>query len=207
MPRPGDVSGICTIPCKLTPTVQRCSNACRERPFGKLFGEEPANAPQDLCVHRGRHAPGLGVLLARVIDAEELRAVARQLRFRAMRKSIRRPRNNQSTLLQNFQVCIPGDFSERQHRARLQNLHLTHQIIPAIRNFRWERFVRRRRATNRCRDISILQTQAIIAPRRSWLIRKARFVQGRIEKIPRAVSRENTPRAIRSMRGRRKALD
>jgi hypothetical protein len=47
--------------------------------------------------------------------------------------------------------------------------------------------------------------EAIVAPNGSGLIRKARSIERRVEKIPRTVSRENTPRAIPAMCSRRKS--
>jgi hypothetical protein len=53
--------------------------------------------------------------------------------------------------------------------------------------------------------MNVMQLQAVIAVQGSWLIRKARFVQRRIQKIARTIASEHASRAIRSMRRRRKS--
>ncbi len=107
-----------------TTTVQRYLKPSREFLSEKLSCEELADSPQDLCVHGRRHSPGLGVLLARVIDTKEPRASTRQFRFSTVGKMKCCSRRDQTSLLQDFQICVPCDFSEREHCAGLQNFQL-----------------------------------------------------------------------------------
>src|SRR2546423_6543354 len=95
---------------------------------------------------------------------------------------------------------VPGDLPQRQHRSRLQNLHLAFEVASAIRNLLRQRLIVRRRAPARRADVGVLESQPIIPVQASSLIREARLVQRRAQKIARAVAREHTPRAIRSMR-------
>src|SRR5580704_3584113 len=66
------------------------SRASLDRGTGSLFFEELANSPQYLRVHGRRYPARLRVLLARMIDTEESRALARQFRLSSMRKAERR---------------------------------------------------------------------------------------------------------------------
>jgi hypothetical protein len=54
-----------------------------------LAYEEPADAAQNLGVHGGGDAAGLRVLLAGVVNAEEVRAVAGEFGFGAVREAMR----------------------------------------------------------------------------------------------------------------------
>src|SRR2546425_7347507 len=117
-----------------------------------------------------------------------------------MRELVKRARRNQAALLQDFQVPVPRNFSQRQHRLGLQNLQFALKIPAAIRDLLRQGLVLWWGAPASRADIRVLQLQPIIAVEGSWLIRKARFVQRRVKKITRAVTREHPPRAIRSMR-------
>ena len=103
-------------------------------------------------------------------------------------------------LLQDLQVRVPGNFPQRQHNARSQNLQLALQVRPAVQNFLRQRLVGWRRASHCCRDVRIFQLQAITSVQGSRLIRKTGFVQRCVEKISAAISCEDSSRAIRSMR-------
>src|SRR5437899_5305191 len=116
-----------------------------------------------------------------------------------MRELVKRARRNQAAMLQDFQVPIPRNFSQRQHRLGLQNLQFALKIPAAIRDLLRQGLVLWWGAPASRADIRVLQLQPIIAVQGSWLIRKARFVQRRVKKITRAVTREHPPRAIRSV--------
>ena len=124
-----------------------------------------------------------------------------------MRESVGRARTNLSILLQDFQIRVPRDFSQRQHRRRPQNLQFAPQIAAAIQNFARQRLVGRWRATHGGGNVNILQPQSILAILRSRLIRESRRVQRLVQKIAGAVARKYAPRAIRSMRRRSQPQD
>ena len=142
-----------------------------------------------------------------MVHAEKPRQVRRDLRFRAMREFVCRARTDPPILLQDFQIRVPRDSSQRQHRCRPQNLQFAPQIVAAIQNFAWQRLIGRRRAPHGCGNVDILKLQSIPTILRTGLIRESRGVQRLVQKIARAVAREHAPRAIRSVRGRSQSQD
>ena len=118
--------------------------------------EEGTDSPQDGGIHPGRHAPRLGILLAWVVGAEQARRVPGHFGFRAMREFVQRARRNRAALFQNFEICIPGDFSQRQDDFRFQNFQFTLEVASTIQDFFGEWFVVGRRAAAGCADVSIL---------------------------------------------------
>src|SRR5205823_9621868 len=62
----------------------------------RLFSKEVPNSSQHRAIHGGSNAPGLGILLAGVVDAKQSRTARRHLGFRAVRKLVGRAGRNQS---------------------------------------------------------------------------------------------------------------
>jgi hypothetical protein len=137
-----------------------------------------------------------------MVHAKEPRLIAGELRFRAMRKRKLRTRRDRFALFQSLQIPVPRNPSERQYCSRLQYLHFALEVGPAVQNFPRQRLVRRGRATNRRRDISIPQLQSIIAMRRARLVCEPGPIQCGIKKVARAVSRKHSPRSVCSVRRR-----
>src|SRR6266478_47445 len=119
-----------------------------------------------------------------------------------MRETESRARCDQAALFQNFEVRIPGDFSQREHSFGMQNLQLPFEITATIRNLLGERFVVRRRAANSGRNVSIVELQAVVAVEGSWLVREAGLEKRLIEKISRAVTGEDSAGAVGAVRRR-----
>src|ERR1700675_1663928 len=78
----------------------------------RLLCEEALDAAEDLGVHGGREAASLGVLLAGVIDAEEAGGGGGELGFGAVGERESGARGDRAALLEDFEVGVPGDFSE-----------------------------------------------------------------------------------------------
>ena len=106
------------------------------------------DAAEDLGVHGVSDAAGLRVLLAGVVDTEEARGVGGELCLRAVGEGKRGSRCDCALLFQDFQVGVPGDFSEGENRSGLQDLYFAFEIATAIGNFTGQRFVGWRRATD-----------------------------------------------------------
>src|SRR5580704_17246268 len=85
----------------------------------RMAGQEFPHVFQNLRVHRQRHFARRSILLARMINPEKSRPDLRQIHLSPMPKRKRRARNNKSLRLQNSQINIPPNFTERQNRARL----------------------------------------------------------------------------------------
>jgi hypothetical protein len=164
-----------------------------------------SHVTQNLKQHRIRKLASKSILLARMIRRKKPRQISRQLITRAMPKRKRSQRRNLPALLKQSQISPHRDATKHQHRARPQNFQLAFQKVPAIRQLRRQRFIRRRRATQSRGHISILQRQTVFPIRRNRLIGKPRAKQSLVQKISRTISREHSPRAIRAMRRGRKS--
>src|ERR1700741_1910082 len=114
----------------------------------------------------------------------------------------RSPRGDLAVLLQHFEVRVPGDLSERQHRLWPQNRQFALKVVSAIHCLLRQGLICRRRATHGGRDIHIFQAQSIVPAHGSRLIRKAGTIQSLMQKIARAVTGKDAPRPISSMRRR-----
>ncbi len=84
--------------------------------------KEAANAAQHLRVHGGSYFARLRILLAGVVHAKKPGRIAGQFCFCSVRETESRARCDQAALFQNFEVRIPGDFSQREHNFGMQNL-------------------------------------------------------------------------------------
>ena len=78
----------------------------------------------------------------------------------------------------------------------LQQFQLPKQVGPAVSDFFRQRFVRRRRAVNRRRDVAVAQPQAVVTAHRCWFVSEAGPVQRREEPVAAAVTGEYAARAI-----------
>jgi len=108
-----------------------------------------------LGVHGGRKAASLGVLLAGMIDAEETGGGGGELRFGAMGEREGGARGNYAALLQDFEVGVPGDFSEGQNGPRMEDFQFAKEIVAAIRDFGGKRLVGGRSAADRGGDVGV----------------------------------------------------
>jgi hypothetical protein len=76
-----------------------------------------------------------------------------------------------------------------------------------MENFGGQRLVRRGRAADGRRDVDIVKAQAVVTAQGSGLVCKSSSVQSLVQEIARAVTRENSARAIPAMRGGSKPKD
>jgi hypothetical protein len=140
-----------------------------------------------------------------MIRRKKPRQISRQLITRPMPKRKRSQGRNSPALFQQSQVSPHRNATKDQHRARPQDLQLALQKMPAIRQLRGQRLVGGRSAAQSRGHISILQSETVVAIRRSRLIGKPRAKQRLVQKIARAIAREHSARAIRAMRRGRKS--
>lgn len=171
----------------------------------RLVFQGAPNAAQNGGVHGGSNTACLRILLAWMIDAEQSRKSRGNFGFCAMRKPVQHARCNHAASFQDFEVDIPGDFSQRQDDFRFQDFEFTLEVAAAIQYLFGEWFVVGRRAAAGRADVHILQAQPILAIFRNRLIRKARFVERGIQEIAGAIARKHSSRAICSMCRRRKS--
>ena len=136
-----------------------------------------ADTIQDAGIHRWRQAFGLRILLAGMIHAEKARQIFADKAFGPMRKPIRRTRIDLPALFHNFQISIPGDFSQCQHHSGSQNIQFSLQIRSTSQDFDTQRLVCRRSAAHRSGNIRIVETQAVFAVQGSRLVRESGFMQ------------------------------
>ena len=167
----------------------------------KLLREKALDAAEDFGVHRGSEAAGLGVLLAGVIDAEKAGVARGEFGFCAVGERVGGARGDGAALLQDFEVSVPGDFSERQHGARLEDFQFAEEIVAAIREFGGERLIGGRSAADGGGDVGVFQLEAVVAANGSGLIGEARSVERGEEKIAGAVSSENAAGAVAAVGG------
>jgi hypothetical protein len=164
-----------------------------------------SHVAQNVKQHRVRELAGKCILLARMIRRKKPRQVSRQLVTSPMPKGKGSQRRNQRALLQQSQISPQRNATKHQYRARLKYLKLALQKVPAIRQFRRQRLVRRRRAAQSRGHVSILQRQTISAIRRSRLIGKSRAIERLVKEIAGPIASEHPSRAIRAMRRGRKS--
>jgi len=159
------------------------------------------DAAEDLGIHRGREAASLCVLLAGMIDAEEAGGGGGELGFGPVGERESGARGNDAALLQDFEVGVPGDFSEGEDGARLEDFQFAEEIRAAICEFGRKRFVGGRSAADGGGDVGVFQLEAVVAADGSGLIGEARFVESCIEKIAGAISGEDSAGAIAAVGG------
>ncbi len=94
--------------------------------------QKRAQVPQNPRVHGGSDPAGLCVLLTGMIYPEEPRPRRGQFGFGAMRKEECGARRDDPALLQKLQVRVPGNFAQRQQRARSQEVQFAFEVRAAI---------------------------------------------------------------------------
>src|SRR6516162_1011810 len=167
---------------------------------GQRFKETPDSA-KNSGVHGGSDAAGLRVLLARVIDGEQARRSGGKVRFRPVSELVRRSRNDDAALLEDFEIGVPSDFAKRKNRLGFQDFEFALEISAAIRDFSRERLVARRSAAAGGGDVGLIDLEAVLAVERDRLIREAGFVQRGVQEVAGAVAGEHASGTIGSMGG------
>ena len=139
--------------------------------------------------------------MAGMIDAEEASGRGGELGFGAVSEREGGARGNDAALFQDFEVSVPGDFSEGQDGARLEDFQFAEEIGAAIRKFGGKRLVGGRGAADSGSDVGVFQLEAVVAADGSGLIGEAGFVKGGIEKIAGAIASEDAAGAIAAVSG------
>ncbi len=114
--------GVCPRACPETFRFLH-SNACGDARAQEAERDRPR---EHRVEHRRRQPPGLRVLLAHVVRAEQLRR-ALERHLRAVRESRRGPRDHHTPGAQHAEHRRPGDRAEREHHPRPQQLQLPGQ--------------------------------------------------------------------------------
>jgi hypothetical protein len=104
----------------------------RETSLSSFNAEKVANAKQDFVVHGGSDAAGLGILLAGMVNAEEMRAIEGKGNFGTVGELVGRSRSDQTILLQHVEVGVPGNFSKCEDGFRTQDREFELQIVATI---------------------------------------------------------------------------
>src|ERR1700692_2322090 len=116
-----------------------------------------------------------------------------------MREAVRRARSDEASLLQNIQVGIPGDATQRQNCFWFENADFALHISATVQNFAWQWFVVWRSTAGRGGDVAINEPQTIIAAHRGGLARESSFVKRGKKKITGSVAGEYAAGAISSV--------
>jgi len=152
--------------------------------------------------HRARQLAGEGVLLARVVGADE-RHSPRQTVRRAVPELGRGRRAEPSLQPARSQVVVEGDLAQCDHHAQARKKpQLVAKEPAAPFEFAGRRLVSWRRATDSGADVAIPEHKPVAPVRRRRLIRESVPVQGFIEPVPAAIAGEHAPRPIPAV-GRR----
>jgi len=162
--------------------------------------KKPPDILEDSQKHRRRQLACKRILLARMVSHKKPRQSARQRVTCAMPKWKCCQAVDFTTRLQQAEIHAHRNSPERKNRPRLDDFELPLKIRPAVLKLRWERFVPRRRAADRCRDVRIFQREPVIPAHRRRLIRKPRAIQSPVKKIARPVACKHPPRSVRAMR-------
>ena len=136
------------------------------------------------------------------------RHAVRQHVLGAVAEGIRRSSVDDAGCQQVRQVAVPRHFAKAHHDPHpRERRHLRRKVRRTVANLLRRRFVAGRRAPHHRSDPCIEQPQPVVAMRPGRLRGKAGFEQHRIHEVARAVSREDPPRAVGSMRSRRQSKD
>jgi len=142
-----------------------------------------------------------------MIRSEQAGQIVRQSVSRAVTKWKCRETLNLASLFKHAEIRPHGDTPQRKNHPRADQSKFRLKIRPAVRKFRRKWLVRRRSAAHCRRDVRIRQLEPVVPPRRARLIRKARAAKRLVQKIPRAISREDASRSVAAMRRGRKPQD
>src|SRR4029077_10497786 len=142
-----------------------------------------------------------------MVSGKEAGEIARQGKARAVREGGCRARRDQSLSLQQIEIRVERNASQRKDGSRANQRELPFEIGQAVADFFRQRLVGGRRAANRRRNQRVLEDQSVIGALRAWLISKPRAIELLVQKIPRAVSGEHSPRAVGPVRCWREAND
>jgi hypothetical protein len=100
-----------------------------------------------------------------------------------------------------FEILIKRNLPKRNdHADFLQLAKLLYQIGPAAIKLGRRGFIIRRRTTNRCGNVAIVERKPVIFMNRLGLIGESIAVEGFIEPISASISGKNTARPIPTMR-------
>src|SRR4029077_19748915 len=154
-----------------------------------------------------RQSSGLRVLLAWMVSGKKAREIARERKARTVGKRIWRARGDQTLPLQQVQIRVESNTSQRQDGARSDPREFLFKVWQAVLDFFRQRLVGGRRAANGRRDQRVLQSQPVIGPLRLSLIGEPRPIQLFVQEISRPVARKHSPRSIGPVSGGREADD
>ena len=164
--------------------------------------EELAGCSEDLVKHSGCEAPGKGVLLTRVIRAQEGHPVPK-IGSGAMGKSRQGCGQRKAQFFSSFQKSCKGHLPQSDDDPDfIKELNLLQQVGPAVDLFLERGLVLRRSAANDGRDVAVLKSEAIPAVFGSRLVCKLKPVESSVEPVSAAVSGEQPSRAVSPVRRR-----
>src|SRR5512132_3153102 len=182
----------------------RSSERSHTRPEGSK--RERTAPAQHVVEHRRRQLPRERVLLARVEASED--PIGADGRFHPMTEPRSRTRRAVAETGDRAQRAIPGERSQRNDHAYTgEGAELSLQEREAAIALLGGRAVPRRSASVHRAEIGTAESEAVVHGRGRRPVREAGAMQRREQEVPRAIAREDPPRPVTSMRGRRKPED
>ena len=156
--------------------------------------------------HRAGEAPGIRVLAARMVGAEQDRAF-RQPGLRAVPEGRPIPRAEPVPESARAQPALVRDSAQRHHHAHAlaQQAPFRGEIGPAIVELLPRRLVVGRRASRRGADQAAFELQAVARPKRGGLGGEAEAVERLVEPVSARVAGEHAARAVAAVRRRGQA--
>lgn len=158
-----------------------------------------SGSSKDGVEHRAGESPGKGILLARVIGAEQQHTPGHVMR-RSMCKYGSRRGHCQSFRPAGFKILVKGDFPQRNDDTGVpeEPNFIAQESATALKLVRG-RFISRRRAAHGRANVTIRQYETVITMGRRSLIGKSMVVQRFIEPIPTSITREYPSRSVPAM--------
>src|ERR1035438_10024961 len=101
-----------------------------------------------------------------MISGKQVRKLPRQRKARAVREWICRARGDQSLPLQQIEIRVERNASQRKDGSRANQRELPFEIRQAVADFFRQRLVSWRRAANSRRNQRVLKDQPITGPLR-----------------------------------------
>ena len=162
----------------------------REGP-GRTARKVRGNGVECRIEHRGRQAPGIGVVAATVVAVDQQPGA-----FQRMRRAVRE-REGRRVLRERAQCRFMGDASQRQDRAALRHRRqVRSEIAIAGADLGGQRLVSRRQTLDGVGDPAVDETQSVVACAGDWLRRESMRIQRLVEQDTGVIARERPARRI-----------
>src|ERR1700728_4920414 len=136
-----------------------------------------------------------------MVGGEQAREIAGERVADAVAESIPGGGLDDTALAEQAEVAAHGDAAEGKYGARLQDFEIASEIRAAVRELRWQRLIRGRRASERGGHVGVDERETVFAVRGVRLIGEAGAMERFVEKIAGAVAGEHAASAVGAMGG------